>query len=121
MKFKKMDTVTKLRTMGRVTPVLARIGEDPAVTEALQAITGRDKEAGESRLQQWSFILGAVGPAILERHAEDVCEIVSIMTGKPIEKVKEPGNDIISDLKDFLDEDFLGFFTQSSRSGPKTS
>lgn len=121
MKFKDMDSVTKLRAMGRATPVLARIGEDQAVSEALVRISGRKAEAGETRLQQLSFLLRELGPVLLETHAEDICELISVMTGKPLEEVKAPGNNLIADLRDFLDEDFLAFFTQSVPTAPKKS
>ena len=121
MKFREMDSVTKLRAMGRATPVLARIGEDQAVSEALVAISGRKAEAGETRLQQLSFMLHELGPVLLETHAEDLCELISIMTGKPLADVMAPGNNLIADIRDFLDEDFLGFFTQSVPTGQKKS
>lgn len=114
MKFKEMNSVEKLNTMGKLAPVIDRICEDEALTAAFQRINERRK-GSESMAQFWGVFIGELGPVLLSGHPRDICEIVSIMTGKTFEEVNAPENDILADLGEFLDQDFMDFFMRSGR------
>ena len=118
LKLSEMDSAKKLRTMGRLVPVLARIGEDPDLSDALAK--GREDRQG-TLLQQLSRLAKYAAPVVLESHADDLLEIVSILTGEPIETVRAPGYDILKALHDNLDRETVDFFIQSGHLGRKPS
>lgn len=121
MKLSEMDSVTKLKTLGRLIPVLSRICEDQAIFEAFAAAKPRLEAAGNDKLQQWSAILSEVAPVLLDNHARDIVEIDMIMTGKSYEEVNAPGNSLYADFASFLDKDMADFFMQSGRTAKKKS
>lgn len=120
MKLSEMDSVTKLKTMGRLTPVIARICEDEAVSDALARAIPRIQNS-KTNLQRWGAVLGEVGETILSDHPMDLIEIDSIMTGRTFEEINEPGHNMIADFRDFFDGEFLDFFTQFMGTGKKKS
>ena len=115
-----MDSVTKLKTMGRLTPVIARICEDEAVSEALARVAPRIQNS-KTNLQKWGAILGEIGETLLSGHPEDLIEIDSIMTGQSFDEINKPGHNMIADFRDFFDSEFLDFFIRSEGTDKKKS
>lgn len=62
----------------------------------------------------FSSFFGKIAPALLDAHFDDTVEIVSAMTGKTAQEVRDQnGMQTIMDIKSFLDEDFVNFFGSS--------
>ena len=66
-------------------------------------------------MQQLAQIVGALVPALMGAHFDDMVTIVAAMTGKTEEGVRaQNGFATVRDVKSFFDEDFLDFFRSSA-------
>ena len=86
---------------------------DEATNRAFAALTG--KLEGGTRMQQLAQMVGALVPALLGTHFDDMVAIVAAMTGKTEEGVRvQNGFATVRDVKSFFDEDFIDFFKPSA-------
>lgn len=117
MKLSEMNTEQLAACLCKIAPALERIGMDDATNKAFAALSG--KPEGGTRMQQLAHIVGALVPALLGDHFDDVVTIVSAMTGKTEDGVRaQNGFTTIRDVQGFFDEDFLGFFRSSAAQDP---
>ena len=113
MKLSEMNTEQLAACLCKIAPSLERIGMDEGTNRAFASISG--KLEGCTRLQQLAHIVGALVPAFLGAHFDDMVIIVAAMTGKTEDGVRaQNGFATIRDVKSFFDEDFLGFFRSSA-------
>ena len=113
MKLSEMNTEQLAVCLCKIAPALERIGMDEATNRAFAALSG--KLEGCTRLQQLAQMVGALVPALLGAHFDDMVTIVAAMTGKTEEGVRaQKGFVTIRDVKSFVDEDFIDFFRSSA-------
>ena len=113
MKLSEMNTQQLAACLCKIAPALERIGMDDGTNRAFAALTG--KLEGGTRMQQLAQIVGALVPALMGEHFDDMVTIVAAMTGKTEEVVRaQNGFTTIRDVKSFFDEDFLDFFRSSA-------
>lgn len=118
MKLSEMNTQQLAACLCKIAPVLERIGMDDGTNRAFEALSG--KLEGSTRMQQLAQMVGALVPALLGSHFDDVVTIVAAMTGKTEDGVRtQNGFTTIRDVQSFFDEDFLGFFRSSAAQEPK--
>lgn len=113
MKLSEMNTQQLAVCLCKIAPALERIGMDEGTNRAFAALSG--KLEGGTRMQQLAQMFGALVPALLGTHFDDMVTIVAAMTGKTEEGVRaQNGFATIRDVKSFFDEDFLDFFKSSA-------
>ena len=116
MKLSEMNTQQLAACLCKIAPSLERIGMDKGTNRAFAALNG--KLEGGTRMQQLAQIVGALVPALMGAHFDDMVTIVAAMTGKTEEVVRaQNGFATIRDVKSFFDEDFLDFFKSSAAQG----
>ena len=113
MKLSEMNTQQMAACLCKIAPALERIGMDEGTNRAFAALSG--KLEGGTRMQQLAQMAGALVPALLGTHFDDMVTIVAAMTGKTEEVVRaQKGFTTIRDVKSSFDEDFLDFFRSSA-------
>lgn len=113
MKLSEMNTQQLAACLCKIAPALERIGMDDGTNRAFAALSG--KLEGGTRMQQLAQMVGALVPALLGAHFDDVVTVVAAMTGKTEEGVRtQNGFATVCDVKSFFDEDFLDFFKSSA-------
>ena len=113
MKLSEMNTQQLAACLCKIAPALERIGMDEATNRAFAAPSSLP-ESG-TRMQQLAQMVGALVPALMGTHFDDMVTIVSAMTGKTEECVRtQNGFATIRDVKSFFDEDFIDFFKSSA-------
>ena len=113
MKLSEMNTEQLAVCLCKIAPALERIGMDEGTNRAFAALSG--KLEGGTRMQQLAQMVGALVPALLGTHFDDMVTIVAATTGKTEDGVRaQNGFATIRDVKSFFDEDFLDFFKSSA-------
>src|SRR5574340_342664 len=79
MKLSEMNTEQLAACLCKIAPVLERIGMDEATNRAFAALS--EKLEGCTRMQQLAQMVGALVPALLGAHFDDMVTIVAAMTG----------------------------------------
>ena len=112
MKLSEMNTQQLAACLCKIAPALERIGMDVETNRAFASLDGG------SRMQQLAHMIGALVPALLGTHFDDMVIIVAAMTGKTEDGVRaQNGFATIRDVKSFFDEDFIDFFKSSAAQG----
>lgn len=108
MKISEMTNDQAADAMIKLAEPISRIVEDEKTTELLREMQQGDNEGG---IAFFGRILPKVVPYCMKEHRDDVYAVVAALTLKPISAV---GNmnfvETIKELKESIDEDFLGFF-----------
>ena len=86
MKLSEMNTQQLAECLCKIAPALERIGMDEATNRAFAALSG--KLDGGTRMQQLAQMVGALVPALLGTHFDDMVVIVAAMTGKTEDGVR---------------------------------
>lgn len=119
MKLTKMKTKEAARVLVRITMPVRRITRDKAVIEMLRTMAAVNKS--RTALDIVNVVLDAV-PLLLENHYDDLVAIVATVTNKENAQVEdETIEDMIADLKENLDDEYIRFFTLSMQRAMKES
>lgn len=115
MKISMMTNDQAVDAMVKMAQPMANLMEDKDTARLLETITSSGKEEGGIAF------LGRVLPSVvsfcMKDHKEDVYAIVGALMIKPAKEVgKMNFLETIKELKDSIDEDFIGFFKQSESS-----
>lgn len=113
MKLSEMNTQELAKTLCQIAAPIERIGTSEDVNDAIKQISGDMNEG--TVLSKLSTMIGQIMPALLGAHFEDTVAIIAAMTGKTAQQVREQnGMQTFRDVRSFLDEDFMRFFTSSA-------
>ncbi|MBE5804933.1 MAG: hypothetical protein E7316_10540 [Clostridiales bacterium] len=111
MKLSQLTTDQLADVLIRLTPPLCRILRDEQALAALDELsfTGLDVQPPLLTLSRlWEKLV----PLLLERHAADFYEALSILTGKPAEALRlQPGLATLADLMSVWDSQLASFFS----------
>ena len=112
MKLSEMNTVQLSDALVRLAGPMERIGKDAKMNDALKANAEKLREKGMSRLENTTALIGAMVPALLERHRADTFEILSALTGKSVAEIEaQPGMLTLREARECLDGELLSFFS----------
>lgn len=119
MKLAKMSTKQAANTLVRLALPVKRITSDDAFIEMLRSMAAVNRT--RTLADMANVILDAV-PLLLEGHYSDLVTIAAVITGKEAKKVEdEPLEDLIADLKECIDDEYVRFFTSSMQRAMKAS
>lgn len=108
MRLNEMNTRQMAKTLCGLTKPIASLCEDKAVMDALQLL--QDARSGKAQ-DTMAGLLAKVVPVLLDKHYDDVAEILSVLTGKTRAEIDaQSGLDTIKDIKACLDGDLASFF-----------
>lgn len=110
MKISQLSTRELSRVLLDITPPLCRILRDETTLAALDemSFTGLD---AQPPLLSLTRLWERLAPVLLEHHAQDVCTVLSILTEKTADEIRQqPGLTTLRDLLNVWDEQLAGFF-----------
>lgn len=111
MKLSEMNTVEMAKALCQLAAPVGRLAEDVELLRAI-ASAGKDKNTLGEKL---GALLPQVIPALLGDHFEDVVLILSALTGKAPEAIRQQkGTETVKDLMQCFDGDLLDFFKSSA-------
>lgn len=111
MKLSQLTTLQLSDVLLRLTPPLCRILQDENTLAALDAVSfsGLDTRPPLLRL---TLMWEKLSPIVLQHHAEDALQALSVLTGKSTQELQEqPGLTTLSDLISIWDEQLTSFFS----------
>lgn len=118
MKISMMTNDQAADALVKMAQPMANLMEDKETAELLETITKTDREGGG--FAYLGSILPKVVSFCMKNHKADVFAIVGALTQKPTSAVgKMNFLETVKELKDSIDEDFIGFFKQSGHSTEK--
>lgn len=119
MKLAKMKTKEAARVLVRITMPVRRITKDDEFIAMLKAMAAVNKS--RTALDIVNVVLDAV-PLLLENHYDDLVAVVATVTNKEAAQVEdETLEEMIADLKENLDDEYIRFFTSSMQRAMKES
>lgn len=111
MKLSQLSTEALAQVLLRLTPPLCRILRDEATLAALDAITFTGLE-DQPPLLVLSQLWEGLAPTLLDTHAQDVYQALSILTDKPVDTLRQqPGATTLQDILSIWDEQLIHFFS----------
>lgn len=117
MKISQMTNDQAADAMVKMAEPIAHLMEDEATAKLLDDLKQGDKEGG---IAFFGRMLPKVVPFCMKDHKADVYAIVAALTLKPISAVGGMNFvDTIKELRESIDEDFLGFFRSSGSATSK--
>ena len=112
MKISMMTNDQAVEAMVKMAQPIANLMEDEETAQLLESITSADKSKGGVAFV--GKILPKVVSFCMKNHKDDVFAVVGALTMKPVDSVgKMNFLETIKELRESIDEDFLGFFKQS--------
>lgn len=111
MKLSQLTTEALAEVLLRLTPPLCRIIQDESTLAALDemSFTGLDTQPP---LLSLARLWEKLAPLLLQRHAQDVYEALSILTEKPVESLRQQsGLTTLRDLLAIWDKQLTRFFS----------
>ena len=119
MKLSEMSTAEMAACLCKVAQPLSRIGNDESINAYLRDSAETAKKERKTQMQVIAESIGVLIPVLMGSRLDDVITIVSAMTGKSEDEVRaQKGMETISDVRDFVDHDFIDFFKQSAVTTP---
>lgn len=110
MRLSAMDADQLAKTLCDLTPPLCRILRDDQTQAALEAVLTPEMRR-QPMLKAVSAILKELVPQLLKRHWEDVCCVVAVLEGKPVQEVRhQRGEKLLNVLQAYWEEDLIAFF-----------
>lgn len=110
MKLSQMTVEQAAQTIIKISDPMERMMSDINLENHFKEFSNLYRE-NVTVIRLTGYMLGRFLPALLKEHKEDVYLVVSAMTGKPIEEVREEKLTVfIRDCLDFVDKDFVDFF-----------
>lgn len=111
MKLSEMNTVELAKALCNLAAPVGRLVGDKELMKALGEKGKKDASLGEKLGKQIPKVI----PSLLGDHFEDVVLILSTLTGKAPEAIRQQkGAETISDLMQCFDKDLLDFFKPSA-------
>lgn len=110
MKLRDMSTRQMAEALCAIAPPMCRIAQDPAVSRAIECFC-EGSEAHAPLLLSLGRMAEALAPMLLRDHLQEVCEILSALTGKSTQELLEQSAlDTLQDLQSLWDGELLDFF-----------
>lgn len=115
MKLSQMTTDHALDVFSRISIPIQNIVNDEKVTEIMvKTLKSADNVSRMSNGRFLFLVTTNLIPYILKERKADGYEIISAMTGKTLEEIRDQNFMVtIADCKDFIDRDFIDFFKSS--------
>lgn len=112
MKISQMSTTQAAKCLCRIAEPMGRIGADEKITGYLKTLGAKK---GRPVLEVATGALATLLPVLLDKHYDDVAEIISAMTGKSREEI-DAQNMLVTmrDAKECIDRELIDFFMPSS-------
>lgn len=111
MKLSQLSTEELAKVLLQLTPPLCRILRDEKTLAALDSAAFAGPDA-QPPLLSLARLWEELAPTLLEAHAQDVYQALSILTEKPAEVLRQqPGLDTLQDLLSVWDEQLTRFFS----------
>lgn len=118
MKFSEMNTDQMAKALVMIAEPVSAIAKDENVLAVLKDL-GKPKK-GQPPIMLYADMISGFIPVLLGAHKNDVYTIIAAMTGKTVEEVSEqPGLETVKQIREFLDADFVSFFTSAAPSKPE--
>ena len=117
MKFSEMNTDQMAKALVMIAEPVAAIAKDEKVIAVMKEM-GKPRR-GQPPIMIYADMISGLVPAILGTHKTEVYTIIAAMTGKTIQDVSEqPGLETVNQIREFLDADFVSFFTSAAPTKP---
>lgn len=121
MKLSQLSTDALADVLLRLTPPLCRIFQDERVLAALDELSFTGMDALPPMLSL-TRLWEKLAPLLLQRHAQDVYEALSILTEKPVDTLRQQaGLTTLSDLLAVWDKQLNRFFSCAGSAGREKS
>ena len=118
MKLSEMNTRQLAAAMCQLTQPMSRIATDDSLSRVFTNIQhAMERNKNMSVMEKMGMLLEAV-PILLQAHYDDTIMIISVMTGKTTAEVEaQNGMQMITELRECIDKQFLDFFRSSAAMG----
>lgn len=119
MKLSEMRTRDAARCLCSIAPAIERIAKDPQLNESLRQMSkaARENADKETLLERMAGMIGAIIPAIFDRHYDDALIVLSRLCGKSEAEIDEQSMvQTMRDVRACMDQDLIDFFTSSGAS-----
>ena len=112
MKISEMNNEQAADAMIKLAEPISHLMEDEATMNLLREMQNGQK--GEGGVAYFGRMLPKIVPFLMKDHKNDVFAIVAALTLRPVSAVgKMNFMQTVREIRESIDEDFLGFFTQS--------
>lgn len=120
MKLSDMTTKDMAEALCALTPPLCRIAQSPSVSQAIEAFC----QGGEDHAPLMSTI-GRMAekllPVLMREHLPDMCEILSVLTGKSVQALlAQPALTTLREARSLIDGELLDFFACAGSAAQKS-
>ena len=118
MKLSEMNTKQLASALCQLTVPMSAIATDSELNGVFENISERTaKSKHMTMFEKMGMLLEAV-PVLLEKHYAETVKIISVMTGKTFAEVEaQNGMEMIVELRECIDKQFLDFFRSSAAMG----
>lgn len=112
MKLTEMSTEQVLAISPELAVLMGNILEDPKTTEDMTAVYNQCvKMEHVSKFIQRGMILRMVVPGVIERNKEDAYKVLSLLTGKTVDELKnQNAMTTMREIRECVDDELLDFF-----------